>query len=75
MAKFTIDATQERCVAVISQFSVCAKWDEIMFLIKTFSPEHANVLLDGVRGRLSRYVNNEIDSDGLTTCIVVVAIE
>jgi hypothetical protein len=83
VVKFTIDATQDRCVAVLSQFSGTDR-DSIMFPIieecraskrrvlnGEFSPfKNARVLLDGVRGRFT-YVDK--DSDG--QAIVVVGIE
>jgi len=73
VAKFTIDATQDRCVAVLSQFSESA-WDDIMSPINAFSPDHVSLLLDGVRGRLFCCVNSD-DSDGPAQSIVVVDIE
>jgi len=66
-AKFTIDATQDRCVAVLSQFS-SAEWDAIMYPILHGKD---NVVLDSVRGRLS-YVDNK-DSGG--QAIVVLDLE
>ena len=68
VVKFTIDATQDPCVAVLSQFSG-TEWDAV-FPVEYFSLENASAL-DGVRGRLS-YVNNQ-DSDD--QAIIVVDIE
>ena len=65
--KFTIDATQDRCVAVLSKFS-SAEWDTIAFPILH---EKADVVLDAVRGKLS-YVDKKNSDDQV---IVVVDLE
>ena len=68
--KFTIDATQDRCVAVLSQFSG-VEWDTIGLPYKNFPPENDSVLLDGVRERLCYVTNKDADDQA----IVVVNIE
>ena len=67
--KFTIDATQDRCVAVLSKFSGL-EWNTIVLPILRSSPEKANVVLDSVRGKLSY-----VDKDYGRRVIVVVDIE
>ena len=67
--KFTIDATQDRCVAVLSQFS-SAEWDAIVFPMYS-SPAEAGMVLDSVTGRLSYVENKNLDDQA----IVVVDIE
>jgi len=70
IVKFTIDATQDRCVAVVSQFSG-VEWDSIGLPFKNSSPENDIVSFDGVRGRLSYVINKDADGQA----IVVVDIE
>ena len=65
--KFTIDATQDRCVAVLSQFSG-VEWQAVVPPLTNSSHENFAVLLDGVRGKLS-YVNTK------DSYVVVVDIE
>jgi hypothetical protein len=57
VVKFTIDATQDRCVAVLSQFSG-VEWNAIVPPLANSSRENFRVLLDGVRGKLS-YVDTK----------------
>ena len=68
--KFTIDATQDRCVAVLSKFSGL-EWSTIAVPILCSSPKKAKVVLNSVRGRLS-YVDDDDLSD---KAIVVVDIK
>ena len=71
VVKFMIDATQDHCMAVLSQFS-SVEWDTTVVPPEPgSSPQDGSVLWDGVRGRLS-YVDNK-NSDG--QAIVVVDIE
>ena len=70
IVKFTIDATQDRCVAVLSQFSG-VEWDTIGLPFKNSPPENDSVLLDGVRERLCYVTNKDADDQ----VIVVVNIE
>ena len=70
IVKFAIDATQDRCVAVLSQFSG-VEWDTIVLLFKNSPPENDSVLLDGVRERLCYVTNKDADDQ----VIVVVNIE
>ena len=70
IVKFTIDATQDRCVAVLSQFSG-VEWDNIGHPFKNSPAENDSVFLDGVRGRLCCVANKDADDQA----IVVVNIE
>ena len=69
VAIFTIDATQDRCVAILSQFS-SAEWDAIVFPMYS-SPVEVGMVLDSVTGRLSYVENKNLDDQA----IVVVDIE
>ena len=66
-AKFTIDATSDRCMAVLSRIS-SAEWDAIMYPTPYGK---VNVALDSARGRLS-YAHNTASGRG---AIVVVDLE
>jgi hypothetical protein len=70
VVKFTIDATQDRCVAVLSQFPG-AEWNAAMDSILHSSPEEAGVVLDSVIGRMSLVDNRDSDDQA----VVVVDIE
>ena len=84
VVKFTIDATQDPCVAVLSPFSGVDQDSEVFPIIEEcraskrrmlsgeFSPfKNTRMLLDGVRGRLS-YVDHKGSDD---QAIVVLGIE
>ncbi|KAF8554060.1 hypothetical protein OG21DRAFT_1509378 [Imleria badia] len=60
--KFTIDATQDRCVAVLSGFSRAREWVDIVAGFDRYS-WNPYVCLDGVRGRLS-YIGKKNKHDG-----------
>lgn len=74
--KFSIDATQNRCVAVVSGFSRAREWDKIVSPIDHLSDAgNDNILLDCVRGRLSYIDKDNHGQDIENAAVVVVRIE
>lgn len=69
--KFTIDATQDRCVAAVHGFRRTGEWDDIVAFIGRYT--YPYVCLDGIGGRLSYLGKDEHneDEDGSHNIVVV----